>query len=158
MPQSDLFSPLRKKLSPVYSQSFSCLSQNRPLPSKRKLWIYLECIVKASTFALAFKDSGSTNESSWDLPCVIEGLMAFVDQKKDFKKSCKYFADKKKGITFAVRFPLWDSVWKQTFDLWINYKQVVQERDWQVWTWSISTVQFSNKFKEMIVLSRENKK
>lgn len=55
-----------KKVSPVYSQAFSYLAPNLPFPLKRKLWIYLDGIVKGCTFALAFKDSGSTKESSWD--------------------------------------------------------------------------------------------
>ena len=53
-----------KKVSPVYSQAFSYLAPNLPFPLKRKLWIYLDGIVKGCTFALAFKDSGSTKESS----------------------------------------------------------------------------------------------
>jgi len=57
-----------KKLSPFYSQVFSYLAPNLRFPLKRKLRIYLERIVKGSTFALAFKDSGSVNGSSWDYP------------------------------------------------------------------------------------------
>ena len=77
------------------------------LPFKRKLQIYLERIVKGSTFALAFKDSGPVEESSRESFLHGEGVEPSCIRKKSFpKKGCKYFVRNKKGVTFAVRFPL----------------------------------------------------
>jgi len=104
---SNISSLCAKKLSPVYSQSFRGLDPCSPLPLKRKLPIYLECIVKGSTFALAFKDSGPVEESSRESFLHGEGVEPSCIRKKSFpKKGCKYFVRNKKGVTFAVRFPL----------------------------------------------------